>query len=218
MLLRILVLIALVAALSANLQAGMIIYELNIEYSGGDEPVGPAPWLRATFDDGGSAGQVSLMVSALGLTDPEFIRGLYFNLDPALSATALSFSDPVKVGQFDDPDIGLGTDAFRAGPSGGFDIHLAFATSNAKKGKKRFGAGEEATFTISGPASLVAGSFSFFCEASGGAGALPVAAKVQAIGGSGSGWLTQETSPIPEPLTIGLLASGAAAMLLRRRF
>ncbi|MDH5408516.1 MAG: hypothetical protein OEY00_07890, partial [Gammaproteobacteria bacterium] len=70
--------------------ATVISYALDYEFSGASAPAGSGPWLYATFDDGGSAGTVSLTLEAHLFAD-EFDGSVYFNFDPSQnSATTLN--------------------------------------------------------------------------------------------------------------------------------
>ena len=199
-------------AVTAGLQASVVSYDLSIEFTGATAPVGAAPWLTATFDDGGSPGSVSLTLTAVNLTASEFVSTWYFNLDPGLDPESLVFSSPSKTGSFDDPAIRVGADGYSAAGSGWYDVELRFATSGAKGGAKRFGPGDEAAFMITGIASLTANSFDFLSTPSGGSPPFPTAAHVQAIAGDDSGW-----TAVPEPATLGLLSIVSLVMLRRRR-
>jgi hypothetical protein len=209
---HLLALLALVCC-AAPVGATTIVYDSSIEFSGGTPPVGAAPWLRATFDDGGGAGKVNLKFEATNLTGSEFVSGLYFNLDPALSPAALTFGSITKVGTFDDPTISTGTDLFKADGDGKFDLLFEFSTSGQGGGSLRFGAGESMSLDISAPG-LTASSFNFLSAPDGGHGPFYTAAHVQSIGaGDASGWVT-----VPEPsswLLAGLAALGC--LLVRRR-
>ncbi|MFO0895819.1 MAG: hypothetical protein U0836_00200 [Pirellulales bacterium] len=149
------------AGAAGPLTAGTVVFDSSFEYSSGTAPAGAPPWLRATFDDGGKSGSVTLTFAAQNLVGSEFVSNLYFNLDPTLDPTQLVFGSITKVGAFDDPAITAGVNAFKAGPDGKFDLQFAFATSGAGGGSHRFGAGESISLTISGIASLVANSFDF---------------------------------------------------------
>jgi len=174
--------------------------DLDFEYSGAVAPAGTPPWLNATFDDGGSPGSLTLTLSALGLTDAEFVRRWYFNLDPLLDPALLVFSSPVKTGQFTSPAIDTGPNAFKAGGDGYFDIELAFTNSGGPN--RRFGAGDAATYTITGIPTLRVMSFDFDSVNGPGPRAYDTAAHVQGINDVDSGWIA------PEPAAMGLLALG----------
>jgi MYXO-CTERM domain-containing protein len=197
--------------LATSAHAAIVTFDHNFEFSGGSQPSGAAPWLRATFDDGGGSGSVTLTFTALNLVDQEFARFTYFNLDPAISPAGLSFSAPTKVGTFTDPTVETGTNAFQADGDGLYDIRISF--DNAPPGN-RFGPGEAVTYTITAPG-LTANSFNFLSAPAGGSGPFPTAAHVQGIGSSGqfSGWTTH----VPEPASLGVAALGAVVGLRRRR-
>ncbi len=197
------------AGAAGPLTAGTVVFDSSFEYSSGTAPAGAPPWLRATFDDGGKSGSVTLTFAAQNLVGSEFVSNLYFNLDPTLDPAQLVFGSITKVGAFDDPAITAGVNAFKAGPDGKFDLQFAFATSGAGGGSHRFGAGESMSLTISGIASLVANSFDFLSSPDGPIGPFPTAAHVQSIGrdGTGSGWVT-----VPEPTGLALAGFGAAVL------
>ena len=203
--------VAVVCALAGSARAAIVTYDLDIEYSGATPPAGTGPWLRATFDDGGGSGSVTMTLTSLNLVSQEFVRFWHFNLDPSLNATNLAFSAPLKVGSFADPVINRGTNAFQAAGDGLYDIQVMF--DNAPP-SDRFGAGESVSYTITGIPSLTASSFHFLSAPAGGNGPYFTAAHVQGIApnGNNSGWITQS----PEPASIGALAVGALALMRRR--
>jgi hypothetical protein len=204
---------SLVLAVAGPVSAATIVFDSSYEFSGGASPAGAAPWLRATFDDGGKAGEVTLTFEATNLVDTEFVSNLYFNLDPAFDPTQLVFGPITKVGSFDDPSISTAVDAFKADGDGKYDLLFAFATSGAGGGIHRFGAGESMQLTISGIAGLVASSFNFLSAPDGGHGPYLTAAHVQSIGRAGdSGWVT-----VPEPSGVALAALGAGVLGLAGR-
>ncbi len=195
--------------------AETLVLPFNTEYSGGTAPDEAPPWLTATFDDGGTPGSVTLVLENSNLAGREFVGVALFNIDPSLDPAGLSFAPPTKVGWFDDPAMGAGTDAFNGGGGGRFDLRLDFAQFNSDDGEHRFGAGESMTMEIAGP-SLTAGSFDFASTGSKGSGPLPAAAHVQSVGPLGeSGWVT-----VPEPsslVLLGMAAVGLPACAWRRR-
>jgi hypothetical protein len=172
-------------------------------------PTNPPPWLNATFDDGGSAGTVDLTITALGLVGDEKVKGVYFNLDPALDPTQLVFSAPIKTGQFEDPGINLGIDGYKADGDGYYDILIEFNPDGANEA---FNGGEAVEYTIT-LASLTANSFDFISAPDGGEGEYVTAAHLQSLDTTGdSAWVTT-----PEPATVCLLGLGALSLIRSSR-
>ncbi|HMQ16165.1 MAG TPA: hypothetical protein PKC49_09345, partial [Phycisphaerae bacterium] len=145
--------------------AAIIKFELSIEFSGATPPAGAAPWLTATFDDGGTPGSVDLTLETTNLVSNEFVFSWLFNLDPVLDPTSLSFSAPSKTGAFTDPVINTGVDAFMADGDGKFDIEVVFNSAGGPA--NRFGAGDSVKYTITGIAGLTAASFDFLSAPAG---------------------------------------------------
>jgi len=81
-------LVLVAAAPSSQARGAIVTYDLGFEYSGATPPAGAGPWLRATFDDGGSPGAVTLTLTALNLTGGEFVNDWMFNLDPRTRRSA----------------------------------------------------------------------------------------------------------------------------------
>lgn len=155
-----LVALALAVCWVGPLAAGTVVFDSSLEFSNGTAPAGSPPWLRATFDDGGS-GKVSLKFEATNLTLSELVSGLYFNLDPTLNPLNLTFGPITKVGTFDDPTISTGVDAFKADGDGKYDLLFGFETSGKDGGSHRFSVGDSMSLDISGIATLTANSFNF---------------------------------------------------------
>ena len=207
--------IFLVAACAPIGYGDVIQYEATFSILG-DQPTGPPAWLRLTFDDGGTAGSVNLRLEAVGLTGSEFLSKLYLNLDPVMDPTGLAISGVTKLGQFDDPILYPGADAWAAAGTGAYDMWIKFASNPAGGGIHRFGATETAVLALTGPPALSAASFDF---SSGGGinGSFPFAAQIKGINGVDDGWITESASVIPEPITIGLLSLGGLTLLRKRR-
>ena len=191
--------------------AGAVQYQLNLEYSGGTSPAGPAPWLTATLEDvaSGVLNTVQLTLSASGLSANEFISSWYFNFNPQY--TSLVFPDAVGGNGPAGTLQPIIQNAYGAGPAAGFDIEFDFPTAGDSN-TNRFSAGETVVYTFDG-IGLTAADFNY--QNAGGAGPFFSAAHVQSIGsGSGSGWIGTggDTVPVPEPSGILLLGMGFLAL------
>lgn len=201
-------------------RASAAIYQLSGTYGVGSvAPAGSTPWLTLTTTtlSGTNAGKVQLEFYASGLIGPEYVDEWYLNIDPAINPTNLSFGSAVKTGSFSLPTINLGTNSYKAGPDGRFDIKLLFSTSNSGGGVNRFTAGDKLTYTVSySLGSITAESFDFFSAPEGAYGPYHTAAHVQATGldAKGSAWVNSVPEPGP-PLQA--LVLGAAFLALHRR-
>lgn len=198
-------------------RAGIFTIDLFDEFSGGVEPEGTPPWLRATFED--VIGGVRLTMEAIGLTDSEFVGtgGWLFNLDPirsGLNPLSLSFTHQDGLAA---ALVQQGTNAFKADGDGFFDISFVFP--NMPPGA-RFTAGSFSVYLISGIAGLAAESFNFDSVLGGGNGTWTSAAHIQGIGTNNqfSGWIGGNgVTEVPEPSTLILLLSSLGLGLAFRR-
>jgi hypothetical protein len=201
------------ATLIAMSQASALTFSLNFEFSGGQAPAGPPPWLTATFADAG-VNHVSLTLSASGLIGSENVSGWYFNVSDAFVGN-LTFGSPVEGGQFDLPSLQQGLNAFQADGDGRYDILLSFTPGGVPS--RVFGAGETLSYDISATG-LTAADFNHLSQPAGGHGPFYTAAHIQNTtgpGSGGSGWI----APIPEPSITSLAITGAllGTFLLRFR-
>ena len=206
---------------SATNQALGATYQLNDIY-GVDSvaPSGSTPWLTLTTTtlSGADAGKVRLEFDVSGLTGVEYVDEWYLNVNPALDPTKLNFASAVKTGSFSLPTISLGTDAYKAGPDGRFDIKLQFSTSNAGGGVNRFTAGDKLSYIVScSLGSISAESFDFLSKPEGAYGPYHTVAHVVATGldAKGSAWV--HSVPEPGPPLQALVLATAALTFFRRR-
>jgi hypothetical protein len=155
--------------------ASSVTYDFG-QVSGGATPAGTPPWVQAVFTDAG-ANTVQLTLSADGLGAGAFVSCWYFNLNPALDPTSLSFVVSGSTGAFGGPTIQTGANGFKAGPDGKFDLLFGFATTGDDS--SLFGNGDSLTYTISGISGLTADDFNQLSTSAGGSGAYSSAAHVQ---------------------------------------
>jgi hypothetical protein len=202
--------VVFIAAVPAS--AATITFELDFEYTGGDDPAGPPPWLVADFKDD-TQNKVQLTIDTFGLQEEEFVSSWFLNLDPALNAELLNFE---RIGGSGLPaTVSLGNDSQNAAGSlgQGFDIKLSWSTSPGR----RFIADKDIIYLITYSDTenlddkITASSFNFFNQ-----GELFSAAHVQGIfPGDGGGWI----AAVPIPGTVWLFASGMLGLAaLRKRF
>jgi len=167
----------------------------------GNPPAGPTPWLTAVFSDV-SPGTVDLTLSAPGLTGSEMVNQWFFNLNPALNASALNFAQTGATGSFASPGVGVGTDSFKAPYDGKYDIMFSFSSAVGSQ----FSQGDSLSFSITGIAGLTASDFVYQNTASSGHGQLYAAANIQTIG--------QAVIVDTPPQTPGVPDGGATVLLL----
>ena len=209
--------------------AGPIIFSLivpahaavlgTIFSDGAVAPSKAGPWLTFTTTTTGTPNQVLIEFAATNLTGLEFVSELFFNVDPSLDLTKLSFSDPTKSG-FDLVTLAKEANGFKADGDGSYDIRVAFETSGGTDPTRRFTQGDKVTYTASydGGGSFSPASFNYFSESGGGSGAsFLAAAHLQATpdGGGGSAWVG--AVPEPSPAIYTLVATGMCLVFSRKR-
>jgi hypothetical protein len=221
----------LIAAVGATLllpattaQASSVSFDLDFEFSGAVAPDGAAPWLSATFTDV-APGTVDVTMDATGLNDiQENIKGWYFNLDPVLDLSELTFTNGAHMGSFNNPTFSKGMNSFKADGDGFFDLLFTFAAGGGPNA--RFNAGEVFSGTFSSTEPISASSFNFG-SVGGSKGSLLTAAHVRSTGtGNGdSGWIAPGDPPtppvsVPEPsiyLSLATILLGGVYGAKRRR-
>ena len=193
-------------------RAGDVVYQFGNIITG-TAPAGPAPWVDALFEDV-TPGTVRLTISNVGLTGSETEDMVYFNLNPSLVPTSLSFTYVGSSGSFDLPAISGSANAYKADGDGYFDIMFAFSTDGQDH---RFRAGQSVTYLISDIPTLTVADFGYLSFDGGGAGQFYTAAHIQQIGGQYSGWLGSSVGTlVSEPSsTVFCLLAGSLVLYLR---
>ena len=199
-----------------------LVFNLNVEFSGGQAPSGAAPWMTATFADNGT-NNVRLTIKD-NFTGSGNVLGFYFNITP-------SVSDPASLGwglanfnsslssagvaplNFQASTANPSSDTtFKADGDGFFNFLISW-----KSGQSPMSASTTAVFDFSAPG-LTASSFNQSSAPGGGNGSYHTAAHVQnttGAGNGGSGWIGDTSVPGPGGLSI-LFAASALATGRRR--
>ena len=207
------VVLGLALTLPMSAQGAIYLFEFDNVFGQGTAPVGPAPWVDAVVQDE-YPGTVLLTITNAGLTGSEFTGDLFFNLNPSLDPSRLTFSLVACNGNFTVPRIDHEyADSYKAGGAGRYDMRFTFSTANAH----RFSPGESLTYQITGvgiDSGLTAADFNYTSAIADASTLFYAAAHVQGTppGGFGSAWIStdQIVEPVPEPALGSLLALGMA--------
>ena len=179
-------------------------------------PSGPAPWLTAIFDDGGTAGSVTLTLSVAGTVGDAEVTQVYLNVDDAIGAGNLTINSAGGTGPVAGTSHQTGTDAFKADADGWYDILFSMPNN-----MDTFDGGETLIFDITAN-SLVASSINFLSTPD------PVdpngpflgAAKFASTSGcvTGPGECSDWVGAVPVPAAVWLFGSGLLGLVgLARR-
>lgn len=198
---------------AAAVRAATLTFGLDTPFSGADQPEGTAPWITATFDDSfGDANTVRLTLSAANLVGSEGVSAWYFNFDPSLVPTLLTFTAVDNSASVPNA-INTGVDSFVANGDGMYDIQFDLPPPPGSF-PERLTAGETIIYDLGYVSPITVASFNFYSAVGGGTGTFETAAHIEGIGptGDGSGWIGQ----VPEPSTALLFASGVMGLAIDR--
>jgi hypothetical protein len=208
---------SIVSIVSAStLGAAVLTLNLNAVMDGSSTPPqGSSPWLSVTFTDLGT-NSVRADFAATDLTGSEFISEWYFNLDPALDPSLLTFAPITPVtGAFALPTVFAAADAYKANGGGFYDFKLDFSTAGGSS--NRFTAGDVLSYQLSHSTGIIDAMSFDFDDVDGHSILNRSAAHVQGIGPEAmdSAWIAE----LPEPSIAlhALLVVGAWALGWRQR-
>jgi len=195
-------------------QAATVTFDYDVVFgSVAVAPDGPSPYLTATIDDGGSPGSVTLTMTVAGTVNAADVDQIYFNFDPSLDISALTFAYGGSSTGPGANDIVTGTDAYMADGDGKFDIYFDFPPPPGDD-PARWNAGETVIYTITSSEAITAQSFNFLSAPGGGAGGpFLSAAHFLETGASGSDSAWVGAASVPVPAALWLFGSGLIGLI-----
>ena len=214
-LLQLVLVIIFTASIAGWADAGALTFNYDVTFSG-TSPAGSAPWLTATFNDATAASgyDVRLTIFAANL-DPgnESATHMYFNLDPLLNASLLSFN-AVNTSSAAPNSVTGSSNAYKADGDGYYDINFDMPPPPGDFAS-RFTDNETIVYDIkySTGGLINASSFNFTSVDGGGTGNYLAAAHIQGVGTT-SGWVGS-TTVVPEPVSSTLFTIGGVALGFR---
>lgn len=208
---------ALLVFAAMTTQAAVVFNYGTVETGG--TPGGAPPWLRATFTQLNPT-TVDLLLEAVNLTSTEFVSEWWFNVNPTILPTSLSFAfQSGTAGPWN--SLTAAQDGI-TNAGGVFDFDLGWPTSGMQGGALRFTDDETALIRITRIGGLLESDFNWTSGGSGDAANVLALAHIQAItsppGSSKVSPTVNGGGSVPEPGSLALVGIAAlAAALLRRK-
>jgi hypothetical protein len=203
------------------------VYALNTEFSGGQAPAGPAPWVTVTFANNG-ANNVRMTVQD-AFSDTSGIKELYFDIIPTVTNPSslgwgvgnynagLSTPGTAPISFQSALTNPTGDTTFKADGDGFFSFRIDWTP-----GQSPMNTNHVAVFDFSATG-LNETWFNQLSAPGGGNGSYHVAAHVQntqGAGSGGSGWIGDAgvtSVPLPHAAAMGLAGLTGLALVRRRK-